>query len=310
MQMQQLDQQRQQMQHLQVQRDQVIGQFEQLGQQLQLLQQNQPPAPSDWDPAVLQQAQQLVQQRQQLFQLRVLLHQQAAQLHQQAAQLLQQVMQVAPSATVHTAGAALVPALQRLPKLRACAILGLPVAESLLQLLPPSLLSLQVSQRAFRGPVSLAAASRLVALEVPDLLPGDTLPPLLHKLVILGRQRAVLFSAHIPLLPLTQLQSLEVLGCVLEPQALVWARSHTAAFSYDRASSSEILPSVVWQPNLVVSQRAKDRCSGRVLCGKCVGCSRNMQVAWDQANGWRLLQSTKRLIPVLVRRSFLPVMFS
>jgi hypothetical protein len=248
----------QQLQQLYGQHTQLVQQAEQLMQQMLLLQENQ-----------LVEAHQLAQQAQQRNQQMVQLIQQAQQHSQRMVQLTQQVQQVqqrlqrlnqvAPAASVHTAAAALVPALQRLPKLRSCWILGLPVAESVLQLLPPSLLSLQVSQRAFHAPVSLAAASRLVALDLPDLQPSDTLSPSLRKLVLHGQQQ-MKFKTQ-PLEPLTQLETLEMLGCAAE--TMEWqedARNPIPAIRVDVSSSSELFPSVLWRPDLAVDLFAKHRC--------------------------------------------------
>jgi hypothetical protein len=116
-----------------------------------------------------------------------------------------------PASEVHTAAAALAPALRHLPKLSWCELLGRPVSEGILQLLPPSLTSLRVTQRAKHAHYKLAAASCLQELEIPDLTSEDKLPPSLRKLVVRG-QLSPLASWH-PLLHLTQLETLELLGC-------------------------------------------------------------------------------------------------
>jgi hypothetical protein len=222
-------------------------------QQQQLLQQN--------TAAEVEQAQQLLQQMLQQMQQWQQLTQQMQPLQQQVEQLHLQAGPVVPAARVHTAAAALAPALRHLPNLRACHFSGQPVPEGILPLLPSSLQSLQISQRAFRGPVNLAAASRLVALDLPDLQPGDTLPPTLRMLVLRGQQRAVLNLR--PLQPLTQLETLEMLGCTAQDKAAEWLvriMCGIPALRVDVRSSSELFPSVLWRPDLAVDHFASHRC--------------------------------------------------
>jgi hypothetical protein len=177
------------------------------------------------------------------------LQQQVVHDSQQQAQHLVPV----PVSNVHTAAVALSSALWHLPKLWSCKFLGRPVPEGILHLLPPSLQSLQVTQRAFQGPFNLATAPGLVALDLPDLQPSDTLPPSLHKLVLFGRQRLDVQ----PLLPLTPLGTLEILGCTADPEFMAWAGRQYSAFHVNTAAYSELLPSVMVKPkNLPV-----DRCS-------------------------------------------------
>lgn len=232
----------QQLQQLLGQRDQVVQQMQQL-----LQQQN--------TSAEVEQAQQVLQHMQQLTQQMQPLQQQVEQLHPQ------QLGPVVPAARVHTAAAALAPALRHLPNLRVCHFSGQPVPEGILPLLPPSLQSLQISQRAFRGPVNLAAASRLVALDLPDLQLGDTLPPSLRKLVLRGQQRAI-FNLQ-PLQPLTQLETLEMLGCACAAQEAEWLgriMRGIPALRVDVGSPSELFPSVLWRPNLAVGHFTSKRC--------------------------------------------------
>lgn len=198
----------------------------------------------------------------QLWQQEQLLTQQRNQLNLQIQQLQLQRTLV-PAASVHTAAAVLVPALRHLPNLHSCALVGEPVDEGILQLLPSTLEGLLITQRAFRGPVNLAAATRLAGLDLPDLQPRDILPPPLRKLVLQGRRQAEVDMQ--PILPLTRLQSLEVLGCLPSSclpssnEALTWARNNILTLHIDTAGGPSLLPSVVWQPNLLVSHHAKER---------------------------------------------------
>jgi hypothetical protein len=224
---------------------QQVGQqqMQLVGQQMQLMQ-NQHVAQMP----PMAQAMQLWQQAQ-------LLTQQRNQLNLQIQQLQLQRTLV-PAASVHTAAAVLVPALRHLPNLHSCVLVGEPVDEGIL--LPSTLEGLLITQRAFRGPVNLAAATRLVGLDLPDLQPRDILPPPLRKLVLQGRRQARVDMQ--PILPLTRLQSLEVLGCMPSSnEALTWARDNILTLHIDTAGGPSLLPSVVWQPNVLVSHHDKRR---------------------------------------------------
>lgn len=248
--------QRQQLQQLRNQRQQVLQQMQQVGQQQMQLVGQQMQLMQNQDAAQMPPMAQALQ----LWQQAQLLTQQRNQLNLQIQQLQLQMTLVPPAASVHTAAAVLVPALRHLPNLHSCALVGEPVDEGILQLLPSTLEGLLITQRAFRGPVNLAAATRLVELDLPDLQPRDTLPPPLRKLVLQGRRQAR-FDMQ-PILPLTRLQSFELLGCVpssMEALRLTWARGNILMLHIDTAGGPSLLPSVLWQPNLLVSHHAKER---------------------------------------------------